>query len=316
MSADDSNPWESAANDRLYSEEIAGADAATTTPSTAALSSGAFSTTTTRTPSRRRGGASSSSSSSCCKKAFSLLELFHYGDLLMGLVLGVYLFVELEIWHDGKDVLWYGCASIAGLALVRGVFFLLSLPLNRWLSRTSSVLLGLVYCTNAILAVSHLVVVSSMVPPQTIASVSLVLMVLEGVRYALLYREKQRLLQEEINDLSRDPASSPSRTPWWWQRSHPTSTATEPLLSGQQQNQQRPHWTSANINSTGYHMDDGNGGSSGWWPFSSSNANRDDGSVDYASLNEDWASRSEQDPFWWTKDDNDGGADNNNNNNV
>jgi hypothetical protein len=34
---------------------------------------------------------------------------------------------------------------------------------------------------------------------------------------------------------------------------------------------------------------------------------RNDGSVDYASLNEDWASRSEEDPHWWTQGG--GGAD-------
>jgi hypothetical protein len=37
---------------------------------------------------------------------------------------------------------------------------------------------------------------------------------------------------------------------------------------------------------------------------SSNNNPRDDGSVDYASLNEEWASRSEEDPYWWTREEN------------
>jgi hypothetical protein len=43
-----------------------------------------------------------------------------------------------------------------------------------------------------------------------------------------------------------------------------------------------------------------------WWPFSSARPSntsaRDDGSVDYASLNEDWASRSQDDPLWWIEE--------------
>jgi hypothetical protein len=47
-----------------------------------------------------------------------------------------------------------------------------------------------------------------------------------------------------------------------------------------------------------------------WWPFSSSSPNdlEDDGSADdYASINQEWASKSEEDPFWWTQERN-GGA--------
>jgi hypothetical protein len=56
-----------------------------------------------------------------------------------------------------------------------------------------------------------------------------------------------------------------------------------------------------------------------WWPFSSARPSntsaRDDGSVDYVSLNEDWASRSQDDPLWWTKDNTNNDTNNTNNNN-
>jgi hypothetical protein len=53
-------------------------------------------------------------------------------------------------------------------------------------------------------------------------------------------------------------------------------------------------------------MDDGVGSPRriGWWPFLSGNGPnvRDDGSVDYASLKEDWASRLEENPHWWAQE--------------
>ena len=40
---------------------------------------------------------------------------------------------------------------------------------------------------------------------------------------------------------------------------------------------------------------------------------RDDGSVDFASVQEEWASRAEEDPVWWSRDDDGGGDDDMNN---
>jgi len=110
---------------------------------------------------------------------------------------------------------------------------------------------------------------------------------------------------EDIHDaenLSRY-TTRPNRSPWWWSRNNGgarsiSENLEEPLLFGQ------PSWTNT---SNAYQVEDGvNTSSSSWWPFSrggnSQNA-REDGSVDYASLNEDWASRSEADPYWWSRND-------------
>lgn len=40
-----------------------------------------------------------------------------------------------------------------------------------------------------------------------------------------------------------------------------------------------------------------------FWKSSSRENLRDDGSVDFASVQEEWASRAEEDPFWWSRDD-------------
>jgi hypothetical protein len=122
------------------------------------------------------------------------------------------------------------------------------------------------------------------------------------------------------------PQSHRSRNrPWWWNRQHAVSNIDggdggndgleEPLIHGQ------PGWTRSDGGT--YMVDDAvstprtasrGGGLLGWMtrggsgsggPFRSENNNpRDDGSVDYASLSEDWASRSEEDPYWWTRSEN------------
>jgi hypothetical protein len=129
-----------------------------------------------------------------------------------------------------------------------------------------------------------------------------VLAVLEFIQFFLLryyyYSEEEALLNQSAS------YSMSSQTPWWWaqsplrRRRHRNENLEEPLLDGQ------PSWT---FTSNDYQMQDGinSSGGSSWWPFSRPLARdnaRDDGSVDYASLNEDWASRSETDPYWWTRE--------------
>ena len=125
--------------------------------------------------------------------------------------------------------------------------------------------------------------------------------------------------------------------PWWWQTSsnNPMSSElSESLLISSSQDNPIPHWAEQqqqyqqnhhHQQQRRYQQDHGldtttttttTTSTSGFWmwPFSfgrttrgnnsSTSRNvRDDGSVDYASLSEDWQSRSEQDPFWWTKED-------------
>ncbi len=121
--------------------------------------------------------------------------------------------------------------------------------------------------------------------------------ILESVRWAWIQQYLQRNLDDD------DDNTATTTRPWWYRRRTTTnadgSNLQESLLPF---NNDRPHWSSNN--STNYLMDDGVGSPRrGWWPFSSSPNNvRDDGSVDYASLNEDWASRSEENPHWWAQE--------------
>jgi hypothetical protein len=159
------------------------------------------------------------------------------------------------------------------------------------------------------------------------------LAVVEGIRYIWIRTwmheeesmERDVLNQSEMTGITSRRSSS---QPWWWRNNNGErrSSLASPLLSGGggsgSGSSGRPHWSSGE-RETGYHMDSGVGtpvgnnnsgsGSGSWWPFGRRRGNtgedlRDDGSVDYASLNEDWASRSEEDPFWWTQEGGGGGG--------
>jgi hypothetical protein len=127
-----------------------------------------------------------------------------------------------------------------------------------------------------------------------------ILAALELVQYFLL-RHYYYQEQADLNDTTMTSRySHASRfSPWWWNgNTTTTDDLGEPLLNGQ------PFWTS---NSNTIQMQHG-ASSSSWWPFSSrgnnhNGSNRDDGSVDYASINEDWATRSQTDPHWWSRED-------------
>lgn len=126
--------------------------------------------------------------------------------------------------------------------------------------------------------------------------------VFEIVQYFVL---RHYYYQEELADLNTSRYSSRFSSPWWWNGNHNpnvTDDLEEPLMNSNGQ----PSWTS---NSNAYQRQHGAASSSSWWPFSRRRNDidhggaRDDGSVDYASLNEDWASRSEADPHWWSRED-------------
>jgi hypothetical protein len=113
-------------------------------------------------------------------------------------------------------------------------------------------------------------------------------------------------------------STSRRHRPWWWNRHsfsrnhHEEDGMYHSLLGANGQ----PGWSTSGNQS--YLMDDGVGDQpqsrrgflGGWFgnPSAGSGSNpRDDGSVDYASLNEEWASRSEEDPYWWTREENNQG---------
>jgi hypothetical protein len=105
--------------------------------------------------------------------------------------------------------------------------------------------------------------------------------------------------------------------PWWWNRRHnnpdddDNSVMRESLLFGSSNNNGQPGWSA--MGGQSYLMEDGVGTPppsrsllGRWLGMEGGNESnpRDDGSVDYASLNEEWASRTEEDPYWWTREEN------------
>jgi hypothetical protein len=166
----------------------------------------------------------------------------------------------------------------------------------------------------------------------------LVLALWEGLRWYLLQRYRRRLLSVGAHDESDDndneaqvllpvpsvpPVSRrrPRRRgrPWWWSSNTAEQDAlNESLLSTSSTGV--PRWVSNRQdgyydNETGAASPDhdnsrrrrrpdrswfwfwGNGGQD-----DNNNNPRDDGSVDFVSVQEEWASRTEEDPFWWSRD--------------
>jgi hypothetical protein len=131
----------------------------------------------------------------------------------------------------------------------------------------------------------------------------LVLCVIEGLRWISLANYRQYLLEDDELALQLVP-QSPRRMkrPWWWKSTKPQDDGLgDPLLG--------PSWVTGNSRS--FQMEDGidrNATSTTVWKRlfgktqSSSHNVRDDGSVDFASVQEEWASRSEQDPLWWARE--------------
>lgn len=165
--------------------------------------------------------------------------------------------------------------------------------------------------------------------------------VVECCRWALL-QQYETLRFQENNPLrassNRNPeetitfgdggssaVGSRRRTPWWLPSSAHSGSAVDTslqqsLLEENTNSYGNPTWAQTSTRHGDYSLDDGVGTprrkrGGGWWPFSSSRSTartsadfRDDGSVEYASLNEDWTNRSQQDPHWWSRDDDVGGG--------
>lgn len=130
----------------------------------------------------------------------------------------------------------------------------------------------------------------------------------EALRWISLVNYRAYLLEED--EISVQLVQQPSRRhrkPWWWSTRRNSSNLrddlADPLLG--------PNWAASNNRS--YQMDHGlePGGThtstSMWSIFGSRRAGddgnvRDDTSVDFASVQDDWASRSEEDPLWWARE--------------
>lgn len=110
---------------------------------------------------------------------------------------------------------------------------------------------------------------------------------------------------DNSNSRGRTPQSRSTRgsRPWWWS-STPQNELSEPLLSPGV-----PRWVSGGRNQS-YEEDAGltTPQRRRWFSLFRSTAQEevgDDGSVDFASVQEEWASRTEEDPLWWSREEED-----------
>lgn len=138
--------------------------------------------------------------------------------------------------------------------------------------------------------------------------VTLVVAAMEFVSSIWLFYYRWNYLNEDDDGYNASGTRRQCSGPWWWQTSNhaaESSQLDDPLL---------PHAWANNMahDDTAY---EANHGIASFnfrrpWPRwfttttttqpSSSNA-RDEGSVDFSDVQDDWASRSQEDPFWWTK---------------
>jgi hypothetical protein len=126
----------------------------------------------------------------------------------------------------------------------------------------------------------------------------LVACLIELIRFYMVHRYYLQL--QERDDILSNPVNRPRRTrrPWWWQsnsavmeNNNNNASYMDPLLSDETQHRN---------NTAGAAKKGWFGGFFGG--SSNSGGGRDDASVEYASISEDWVSRSEEDPLWWSRD--------------
>jgi len=132
--------------------------------------------------------------------------------------------------------------------------------------------------------------------------------ILECARWQLFQSYRRQLIRR---DDSETEITTPRRTarPWWWSLTPRRVSLSDPLLDDD-----IPQWVSDGRQA--YHQHSGvspqrrrrrrqqndHGGRSWLFFWQKADNGRDDGSVDFASVQEEWASRSEEDPLWWTRE--------------
>jgi hypothetical protein len=228
-------------------------------------------------------------------------------------------------------------AVVAVMIVMRGLLLSILFP-NKRCSKSCSTHLTLLLCvTFSTLALSGWIILSKnkdgSVPwcwsvgkwcngaPKAVPVCVTVLALLEALRFIFAQGKLTQFDQDHPSHQSQvtattgeedDPYATPRRhRPWWWNRHNSVSRVDgdERMRESLLGNNGQPRWSSSGNQS--YLMDDGVGGTPrsflgslfGGRRSDSSNP-RDDGSVDYESLNEEWASRTEEDPYWWTREEN------------
>lgn len=240
------------------------------------------------------------------------LYVFHLLDIGLGIALIVVVSISFLPINKILEVL---TIVLASLLLIRGIFTSVTLFWKKdwtfsykWSGRISLLLLvlSLVVGLEEILrrvADRHKTVRDQ----EYIWIVLFSWTALELIRYVCVVNYRQVVTDDFDEDHARVPESThPNSRPWWWKKKKPSNTTTttnnaldEPFLG-------RPGW--ANTQHSGYQVDDGvsrGGFFANMFAKTNNHHNsnlRDDGSADFASAQEDWASRSEEDPLWWSKD--------------
>jgi hypothetical protein len=151
------------------------------------------------------------------------------------------------------------------------------------------------------------------------------LAITEIIRLVLFFGQGQSpSMDQDPSQPSHDHHHHNHHRPWWWNHRYDTNydhdndaapdAMHESLLFGGSNNNNnnngQPGWITG-VGRRSYRMDDGVGTPIRRW-FGQREVNQsnrrndqdDESVIDYASLNEEWASRSEEDPYWWTREEN------------
>jgi hypothetical protein len=135
----------------------------------------------------------------------------------------------------------------------------------------------------------------------------------EGIRWRLVPRLQQMLVDIDThldNNIPNTP-TSPSKTPWWWQHHHYRNSdrnidLDDPLLPHHHHHHHHegePPWVHAHNNSYSIHDGTSPQQDNSFWSklFRSPHKTRID-ELSFQSVQEEWASKSQEDPFWWSRD--------------
>mmetsp|Transcript_11396 Transcript_11396/g.12749 ORF Transcript_11396/g.12749 Transcript_11396/m.12749 type:complete len:311 (-) Transcript_11396:113-1045(-) len=260
-----------------------------------------------------------------CKIVRFLVNSWHFFDFLIGLVLLIY-GVVLKIEGNILKIIFGALVSLGVVLIVRASVGTYSVYKDQYLrfgmkiSAYLSSLLSLSFFVTSMISLGekssivryldqqkqhlHLPDSVTLFLKNNIHFIWISLLVLcglEAIRWISLLNYREYLLEDDALSVQLMPLTSVrNRKPWWWKRQNTihnqVNDLNDPLLG--------PSWTVANSQS--YQMDEGldqaNKGNSLWSKLFEKRNLRDDASVDFASVQEDWASKSEEDPLWWTRE--------------
>lgn len=136
---------------------------------------------------------------------------------------------------------------------------------------------------------------------------------IELIRFFVLRHYYRFQVQRDRDDLQRSSFDTEAfrRRPWWWEEHDNISrhNLREPFLPDGLEWTMETQNTSFFTSRQTQPAEQPSSLSSSWWDsvfFWKAAVDqqdlRDEGSVDFASVQDEWASRSEQDPYWWSRE--------------